>query len=85
MPTEQEILATQGTRLSEKNPWETYDSEMDTKMSKELEAAVEEYAERRYESDQTSNQNKEALLAEERELSNEMVAKQISMVKTRGI
>lgn len=79
MPTTQEIAATQGTRLSEKAPWETYESEMDVKMSKELAAAVAEYAERRYESDQTSNQNKEAL-AEERELS-EMVAKEHQWLK----
>lgn len=64
----------QGTRLSEKAPWETYAAEMDLKMSPELEAAVNEYAERRYEEGETSNQNKE-LLAEQRE-NNQEIAKQ---------
>jgi len=57
-----EALATgQGTRLSEKAPWETYASELDLRMSPELEAAVDEYAERRYEDGESSNQNKEEL------------------------
>lgn len=79
MSTAQEIAASQGTRLSETAPWESYESEMDVKMSKDLAAAVAEYAERRYESDQTSNQNKE-VLAEERELS-EMVAREHQWLK----
>lgn len=78
MPTASEIQAVQGTRLSEKAPWETYNTEMETKMSPALAAAVAEYAERSYESDQTSNQNKEAL-AEEKELS-ESVASQYQWV-----
>lgn len=51
----------QGTRLSDKNPWDTYGSELDTPMSPELAAAVAEYAERSHATDQTSNQNKEEL------------------------
>lgn len=50
-----------GTHTSTANPWDSYASEMDTKMSVELEAAVAEYAERVYESDQTSSENKEEL------------------------
>ncbi len=69
----------QGTRLSEKAPWETYETEMDVKMSKELADAVERYSENRYEANQTSNQNKE-VLAEERELS-AMVAKEHQWLK----
>lgn len=78
-PTAQEIAQSQGTRLSEKAPWETYENELDVKMSKDLAAAVAEYSERRYESDQTSNQNKE-VLAEERELSG-MVAREHQWLK----
>lgn len=51
----------QGTRTSEKAPWETYASELDLKLSPEIAAAVAEYAERSYEADQTSNQNREEL------------------------
>ncbi len=61
----------QGTRLSEKAPWETYASELDLKLSPELESAVNAYAERRYELEETSNQNKE-LLAEQREINREV-------------
>ena len=61
----------QGTRLSEKAPWETYSSEMDVRLTPELEAAVAEYAERRYEEGETSNQNKE-LLAEQREINRDI-------------
>jgi len=64
----------QGTRLSEKAPWETYAAEMDLKMSPELSDAVNRYAEQRYEEGETSNQNKE-LLAEQRE-NNQEIAKQ---------
>lgn len=58
-PTQEQILQRQGTRLSDKNPWDTYAAEMDTKMSKELASAVAEYAERSYEAGETSNQTKE--------------------------
>lgn len=70
MPTAQEIQSTQGTRLNEDAPWMTYDTEMTEKLDANLAAAVAEYAERRYEDRQTSNQNKEAL-AEQREMSAE--------------
>lgn len=70
-PTTQELMASQGTRLSEKAPWETYAAEMGDRFDSKLAAAVAEYAEQRYEEHETSNQNKE-LLHEERELSNEL-------------
>lgn len=70
-PTAEDILAQQGTRLSEKAPWESYGDEMETRMSPELAAAVAEYSERRYDLVEASNQNKE-LLAEEKELSDEL-------------
>lgn len=50
-----------GTHTSDANPWDSYASEMSTKMSADLEAAVAEYAERCYESDQASSENKEEL------------------------
>jgi hypothetical protein len=58
-PTNEQIQAAQGTRNSEKAPWETYSEEMDVKMSEQLAAAVEEYAQNYH--DSTSNQNKEEL------------------------
>lgn len=57
----QAVPTGQGTRLNEKAPWESYAAEMDMKMSKELAAAVAEYAERRYEDNESSNQSKEEL------------------------
>lgn len=77
-PTMQEIMARQGTRLNEKAPWETYAAEMDEKLSPELEAAVAEYAQRRYDEDQTSSQNKEEL-CRQREI-NEEIAKEYQWV-----
>lgn len=61
----------QGTRLNEKAPWETYGDELDLKLSPELASAVAEYADRSYEADQTSNQNKEEL-DRQREINGEL-------------
>lgn len=49
-PTPQEIQQRQGTRLSEKAPWETYADEMttDSGVTPELAAQIAEYAEHRY-------------------------------------
>lgn len=69
----------QGTRTSEKAPWETYGDELDLKLSPELASAVAEYAERSYESDQTSNQNKEEL-HRQREINDE-IAKEYQWLK----
>lgn len=55
----QEINKLQGTRLSEKAPWETYGTELTEKLDPELEKAVAKYAENRYE--EGSNQSKEEL------------------------
>lgn len=66
-----EQLTTQGTRLSETNPWDSYAAEMDTKMSKELASAVAEYAERSYEAGETSNQTQEELHYQ-KEVNNEL-------------
>jgi len=59
-PSPQEIQASQGTRLQTKAPWETYDDSLDLHLSPEMEAAVAEYSENRYE-DNSSNQTKEEL------------------------
>lgn len=59
-PTAREIQSTQGTRLSEAAPWETYSAELDQNLSPELSAAVAEYAERRYD-EKPSSQMKEEL------------------------
>jgi hypothetical protein len=58
-PTPQEIQALQGTRLSDKAPWETYDEQMTEKLDPRLEAAVEEYSQHRH--DKSSAQNEEEL------------------------
>jgi hypothetical protein len=58
-PTPQQVQKAQGTRLSEKAPWETYGEEMEQKLTPEMEAAVAEYAQNYH--DNSSNQNKEEL------------------------
>lgn len=68
----------QGTRLSEKAPWETYGDEMQSQMSPELAAAVEEYAKNRHEVE-GSNQSKEELHFQ-RECNNEL-AKEYQWIK----
>ena len=60
-----------GTHTSTAAPWESYAAEMTTKMSAELEAAVAEYAERCYEADQSSSENKEEL-HRQKEMSDEL-------------
>ena len=67
--TEEQIQAAQGTRKSVKAPWESYEEEMEIKMPPELEAAVMDYAQHRYE-ESTSNQNQEEL-CRQKELSAE--------------
>lgn len=70
-PTAQEIQARQGTRLSEKAPWETYSEELDLKMSVELAQAVADYAEQRYEEESKNSQMKEEL-HRQREMSDDL-------------
>jgi hypothetical protein len=41
-------FTTQGTRLSEKAPWETYDDSLETKVPKKLEEEIKEYSQHRY-------------------------------------
>lgn len=69
-PTPEEILATQGTRLQEKAPWELYDEQMDADadITPELQAAIDAYAENHH--DNSSNQNKEELARWEEENAN---------------
>jgi hypothetical protein len=75
MPTAQEILATQGTRLSETAPWESYDSELSgPKMTPELATQVAEYAQKRYQDAPQSSESQE-VLAENREI-NQSIAKE---------
>jgi len=74
-PTAQEIQQTQGTRLSEVAPWESYDTELTgQKMSPELAAQVAEYAQKRYQDAPVSSQTQE-LIAENQEINSE-IAKQ---------
>ncbi len=69
IPTEQEVLAQQGTRLSDKAPWETYGDELDVKMTPELAAAVAEYAENRWEDSKNTQMQEE--LCRQKEMSEE--------------
>lgn len=64
-------LTGQGTRLSEKAPWETYGDELDAKMSADLAAAVAEYAEHHYDEGNASNETKEEL-HRQREINDEI-------------
>jgi hypothetical protein len=61
MPTSQEIQALQGTRLSERAPWESYSEEMGVQMTPELAAQVAEYAQKRYEDAPVGSETKEVL------------------------
>lgn len=70
MEHKEAVFSGQGTRLSEKAPWETYQAEMTERLTPQLEKAVAEYAEKRYDV-KPSNQNLEEL-AEQKELSNSM-------------
>jgi len=75
MPTLQEIQKSQGTRLSETAPWESYDSELSgPKMSPELAAQVADYATKHYQDAPVSSEAQE-VLAENKEI-NEGIAKQ---------
>lgn len=69
----------QGTRLSEQAPWETYGDEMAAQMSDEMAVLVAEYAERSYEADTVSSQNKEEL-HRQREINDE-IAKEYQWLK----
>ena len=74
-PTLQEIQQSQGTRLSETAPWESYDTELNgPKMSPELAAQVASYAQNHYVDAPVSSQTQE-VLAESREI-NEEIAEQ---------
>ena len=74
-PTPQDIQKAQGTRLSERAPWESYETEMTgPKMSPELAAQVAAYSEKRYQDAPTSSESQE-VLAENREINAE-IAKQ---------
>ena len=78
MPTAQEIQATQGTRLSDVSPWDSYDAELNgPKVSPELAAEIAEYAAKRH-PDKISNQTQE-VLAENQEI-NEGIAKQYQWI-----
>ena len=62
------MQATQGTRLQETAPWESYDSELTgQKISPELAAQIAEYAQKRYQDAPVSSQTQE-VLAESREI-----------------
>lgn len=60
-PTWEEVQASQGTRLSDKNPWDTYGQELmnDPDMTETLKQQVEEYSKNYH--DSSSSQNQEEL------------------------
>jgi hypothetical protein len=57
MISDQEVQETQGTRLQNKAPWESYQASFEEKLDPKLEAEIADYATRRHE--KTSNQNHE--------------------------
>lgn len=63
MPDQKEAVFTgQGTRLDEKAPWMSWDTEMDDpSLTAELAEEIAEYAKNRYEEAQSSNEAKECL------------------------
>jgi hypothetical protein len=71
MPTAQEIQATQGTRLSETNPWDSYGDELGVKMTPELASAVDAYSQKRWQKDKVGSETQE-VLAEQREMNDEL-------------
>lgn len=78
-PSMQEIQATQGTRLSDVAPWESYDQELaGPKMSPELANQVAAYAQQRYKDAPLSSESQE-VLAENKEI-NEALAKQYQWI-----
>lgn len=70
-PTPQEIQRSQGTRLQEAAPWETYAAEMGQNLNPELAAEVEEYAQKHYVDTKPSSQTQE-VLAEQQEINQEI-------------
>jgi hypothetical protein len=58
-PTPEQVNAAQGTRLSNKAPWETYGASLDQNLTPEMAAAVAEYASHTH--DDSSNESKEEL------------------------
>jgi hypothetical protein len=79
MPTAQEILKTQGTRLSDVSPWDSYDSELaGTPMTPELAAQVADYETKHHQDAKVSSQAQE-VLAENREI-NSGIASQYAWV-----
>jgi hypothetical protein len=69
--TAQEIQQTQGTRLSTTAPWDSYDNEMGIKLTPELSAAVDAYAQKHYTNKKPSSETQE-VLAEQKELNAEL-------------
>lgn len=65
MPTQQEIMATQGTRLSSRAPWETYAEELEVKMTPELAAEVADYATRFHDGEGTNQAREELAMRKE--------------------
>lgn len=79
-PTIQEIQQTQGTRLSEVSPWDSYDKELTgQKVTPELAAQIADYATKRYQDGPVSSQAQE-VLAENREINSE-IAKQYQWLR----
>ena len=79
-PTIEQIQKSQGTRLSETAPWESYDSELSgPKVSPELAAEIAAYAEKHYQDAPVSSQTKE-ILHENQEI-NEDLAKQYQWLR----
>jgi hypothetical protein len=65
----QEVLKTQGTRLKDEAPWESYSAQFEEKLDPQLEEEINRYSENRH--TKTSSQNQEEL-CRQKELSDEV-------------
>ena len=65
------VYTGQGTRLSERAPWETWDEEWEEAIPQDLADEIKAYSENRYEDAQSSSESKE-VLAQMREENNEL-------------
>jgi hypothetical protein len=65
------VYTGQGTRLSERAPWETWDEEWEESIPEDLADEIKAYSEHRYEEAQSSSESKE-VLAQMREENNEL-------------
>jgi cupin superfamily acireductone dioxygenase involved in methionine salvage len=73
------VYTGQGTRLSERAPWETWDEEWEESIPEDLADEIKHYSENRYEEAQSSSESKEILAQMKEE--NDELAEQYQWLK----